>query len=271
MRKTVLVGAVLVVLVALVIGAALWLRSRGGDDVEPRPPVPSPSAPLKVGKELSQTAGASIRRVLGDRDGSSWRVVRGEGNRPIGIEAENVNLSDILWLACSDDKPPPWFHGKDMLPKGFYDVSITVVPDSGDDLWTATEKAIEKTFALRITRRERTFDVRLLERIEGTPLHLTKVKPDHFWSHGTSFKGYEFKGTDMDMFATDFLSKEIGVPVLDETGLDGKYNFELPLRSTLRTTNKMIHEGLEKIGLKLTKTERTLPAVVIEKAGESRE
>lgn len=77
-------------------------------------------------------------------------------------------------------------------------------------------------------------------------------------------------GASMRMFAS-FLTGEMGRPVLDQTGLDGGYDFTLPLDETAPGMPSMDESGaiisaLKSIGLKLESKKASIPMLVVDRA-----
>lgn len=76
-----------------------------------------------------------------------------------------------------------------------------------------------------------------------------------------SFSGKGFSGTAIPMSTfAQYLSNEVGRPVVDETGLVDRYDIETKL--TLRTKDEVL-DSVKGLGLRMQKAEREMPVLVL--------
>ncbi len=80
-------------------------------------------------------------------------------------------------------------------------------------------------------------------------------------SSESSFSGRGFKGTGIALKTfVDYVANELQLPVIDETGLTGKY--DIATENVMRTTEDML-AALKKMGLTVEKTNRQLDVLII--------
>lgn len=78
-------------------------------------------------------------------------------------------------------------------------------------------------------------------------------------SYGFTGRGFEGKGISMETFV-DYVANELQLPVVDETGLTGKY--DIVTENVMRTKEDML-AALKKLRLVAEKTTRQLDAVIV--------
>ncbi|RDC56986.1 DUF3738 domain-containing protein [Pedobacter chinensis] len=81
-------------------------------------------------------------------------------------------------------------------------------------------------------------------------------------SYGFSGRGYDGVGATLANFANDYLSNELGLPVVDETGLTQKYDIKTNVE--VRTKEGIV-KSLTDIGLELFKKEKKMKVLVFYK------
>jgi len=147
-------------------------------------------------------------------------VVGAAGGR---IEYYGVNLKTLLYYAdhVRGDRiiAPPWFD------QNKYDASIAV-PSGRDDLRNSLlDQALTATFSLKIQRESRPTSVYVLTSIGASKLHPSTGKA----SSGFSTHPGQFTGVATSIFRMTYLLSQNfdGAEVVDETGLNGLYDFDL--------------------------------------------
>jgi len=105
----------------------------------------------------------------------------------------------------------------------------------------------------------RTMPVYVLKTKPGTPVAMPLSAPN---TRTYSFSGNGFDGKEITLaeFSHIYLSNELELPVVDETGLTKGYD--------IKTTNDMrdksnIFAAVDKLGLTLEKTERPVKVIIL--------
>ena len=78
-------------------------------------------------------------------------------------------------------------------------------------------------------------------------------------SYSFSGRGYNGVKVTLANFASDYLSNELTLPVIDETGLNGF--FDIKTQVNVRDIEN-IKQSIEKLGLKVEKTTREMNVIV---------
>ena len=113
------------------------------------------------------------------------------------------------------------------LPDDRYDIVLRMPPGHEDQLQTQFQLALVAAFDIEVTKQKREVDCLNLEPIAGTPLDLNE--------HAAGDDQMGFVSTDKDLKATnvtmaelaDALTALLGKDVVDQTGLEGRYDFEI--------------------------------------------
>jgi uncharacterized protein (TIGR03435 family) len=142
-----------------------------------------------------------------------------------------------------------------------YRVSILAPPGREDMVLPLFRYTIKKTFGLRISRKTRPTPCLVLKRLDGVPWALPASKAE---------KGRAFFGDD-SIHATRhsvaalarLLEGVVGLPVFDETALEGKYDFQIRYSPGELDSLK---EALHKLGLKLDDETRPVELLLVEEA-----
>ncbi len=79
-------------------------------------------------------------------------------------------------------------------------------------------------------------------------------------SYGFSGRGYDGTAVTISAFANDYLSNELSLPVVDETGLNEKYDIKTAIE--MRTTEEIL-KSIAALGLKIEKQERKMRMLVL--------
>jgi uncharacterized protein (TIGR03435 family) len=190
---------------------------------------------------------------------SPGRVAAASGGR---IEYYGVNLRTLLYYAdhVRGDRiiAPPWFD------QNVYDASIAV-PSGRDDLRDSLlDEALTATFSLKMRRESRPTNVYVLSSIGASKLHPSTAKT----SPGFSPHPGQFTGVATSILRlTHLLSQNLdGAEVIDETGLNGLYDFDLVWQ---KGNSDSLQESLRnQLGLAIRKDVRDREYLVVSKAVE---
>lgn len=135
-----------------------------------------------------------------------------------------------------------------------------IVPEKlGDKRFELMKQQLEIYFGYQSLIEERVRPVKVLQRIKDTDAKLMESKPETTPTSSYSGKGLSMKASGVATLA-DFLENQINKTVIDETGLTGLYDLDIPWYNE---TPKQIHEELRKIGLQLVEAERKIKVLVI--------
>ncbi len=219
-----------------------------------KPATPPPPA----GKELSTVAGVSIRRsAASDRHRGGIRA----NPRMTTVRAENRTLISILSRCCPFEVR---LYGAAALPQGRYDVAIDGNGE-GEKVWPLLKEAYEKAFSVRIRKGKKSLEVYVLERAKAGSLRMTPVAADGQSTWGTARTSgglrYRFRAASMEDLCW-VLEGYTDAPVIDETGLAGRFDFELTMDHWKPET---VFPAVEKLGLKLSKQKKEMEVLQIEK------
>lgn len=232
--------------------SCIFLVSAGCRKENPATPLPA------AGKELSTVPGVSIRRsAVPDRHRGGITA----DPRMATVRAENRTLIVVLgWGLPVQIR----VYGAAALPQGRYDVTIDGNGE-GEKVWPLLKEAYEKAFSVRIHKGKKSLEVYVLERAKAGSLGMTPVAADGQSTWGTARTSgglrYRFKAASMEDLCW-VLEGYTDTPVIDETGLAGRFDFE----STMdRWKPETVFPAVEKLGLKLRKQKREMEVLQIEK------
>jgi ankyrin repeat protein len=209
-------------------------------------------------KELSTVPGVSIRYVTGH--GDSFQTIKEDGL----YVAENVDLFDVLEFLCPEDIAIGDFSA---LPQRTFNITCQASRDDPNLYWNMITAAIEKAFDVTIKKQKQEFDVKVLRCLPNATLELHKVPDDRNYSYGTSETGYKFQACFIEHLE-EALEQELGIEVVNETGLEGKYDFEVEMNLFRPET---FAEGLKEIGLELVDARRSIEIIAIRKKNASQQ
>ncbi|MEO3402307.1 redoxin domain-containing protein [Mucilaginibacter sp. CAU 1740] len=142
-----------------------------------------------------------------------------------------------------------------------YCLDLLVKPEDKDSLYSILQKKLLTSLPIK---------ARLSEKM--IPVYVLKTNPAQKQAFSTSTQNktsYSFNGNGYDGiavtvedFAKNYLSNEFDLPVVDETGLSGKYDIKTTV--DLRT-KEGIMQSVNKLGLVLSKAERKMKVLVFYK------
>jgi len=142
--------------------------------------------------------------------------------------------------------------------KSLYCIDILVKPDEKDSLLPLLQKKLLTTLPFIVRIEYRTMPVYVLKQKAGIALNMPVSKGTKS-SYGFSGNGYEGIAVQVVDFAKNYLTNELGMPVVDETGLNARY--DITTVNELRTRENTI-AAVEKLGLVLEKAEREVKVLV---------
>jgi len=139
-----------------------------------------------------------------------------------------------------------------------YCVDLLVKPEQKDSLFFILQQYLNACLPVKARIERSVINVYVLKRKPGTAIALTVSNAD---SSSYSFSGRGYTGTKIQIkdFAEDYLSNELGLPVVDETGITGYYN----IKTNVVQRNKAgIIKSIEELGFVIEKAEREMPVIV---------
>ena len=98
----------------------------------------------------------------------------------------------------------------------------------------------------------------ILKQKQGADITLTPCLSEKS-SFGFSGRGYDGTKVTIKDFAEDYLTNELGLPVVDETGLSGYYDIKTNVE---QRDNAGILRSIEELGFTVEKAEREMPVIV---------
>ena len=178
---------------------------------------------------------------------------------PSSFETRNLPLRSVLPQAYQTPSellvlPPD-------LSKASYDIVVSV--PRGSDVHAVVRHAVEAAFGLKSRKERRMMDVWVLSSKTGRPgsgLRVSESK--HGGGYFTAEGDFSVDGHTLTEAAA-LLGETIRKPVVDETGLRGRYSFELKWeKGKTESLRKALRETL---GLELAAGRRSLEVVVLER------
>ena len=145
------------------------------------------------------------------------------------------------------------YNNKQML----YCFDLLVRPEQKDSFNIIMRQLVDQLFPVKARLEKRSIPVYVLRRLPDAANWLESASNENTYSF--SGRGFEGKGIFMKPFA-DYVSNELNLPVVDETGLTGKY--DITTENTLRTKDDTL-AALKKLGLTVEKTNREMDVVII--------
>jgi thiol-disulfide isomerase/thioredoxin len=138
-----------------------------------------------------------------------------------------------------------------------YCFDLLVKPSQKDSFFIIMRQYLEKLLPVKFRLEQREMPVYVLRRLpDSAPWTASTATTGE-----SSFSGRGFKGTGIVMSTfTDYVANELGLPVVDETGLKGKY--DITTENVMRTEEDL-KAALKKAGLFVEKTTRLMDAVII--------
>jgi uncharacterized protein (TIGR03435 family) len=144
---------------------------------------------------------------------------------------------------------------------GAFDIVIKAPTGHPEQLTEMAQREIPKAYGVKTTPKERDMDVLVLRAPNGDRM----LKPGT--ANGSSSvdgKAAKFTGVRMDG-VTETIGANLGIPVIDETGLTGRY--DITLKTDLHSRESVVKAVQEQLGLELTPDRRKMKVLVVQKAG----
>jgi thiol-disulfide isomerase/thioredoxin len=145
--------------------------------------------------------------------------------------------------------------------QSLYCVDLLVPLENKDSLLQILQKKLSVVMPFKFSIAYRQMPVYILKKSARTSLQM----PLSVASNSSfSFSGLGFDGTAIlvDDFAKNYLSNELSLPVVDETGLTGKY--DIKTNNDISTEESTI-KAVERLGLVLEKGERKVKVLIFSK------
>ena len=137
---------------------------------------------------------------------------------------------------------------------------LVVKPESKDSLYIIMQQTLNKLLPVKGRLEKREKPVYVLKQIPGSAY---TWKESQAGESTYSFSGEGFSGTAVTFNKfSNYVSNELGLPVIDETGLTGRY--DIKTGNVLRSKDNIL-QALEKLGLTVEKTNREMDVLVVYK------
>jgi len=147
------------------------------------------------------------------------------------------------------------YKNKDLL----YCFDLLVPPAQKDSLLIIMQKKLQTEMPVKARIEMRDMDVYVLKVKETGKLIVPKAKQATL-SYEFSGNGFDGKAVTLNDFADQYLSNEFDLPVLNETGLEGRYDIKTNV--DIRTQDG-IRKSIDDIGLVITKASRKVRTLVL--------
>ena len=138
-----------------------------------------------------------------------------------------------------------------------YCLDLLVKPAQKDSLHIILRQTLNNLTPLKGRLEKRMMPVYVLQRLPGAAGWQPSAAGESTFSY--SGRGFEGKGIAMTPFV-EYVANELELPVVDETGLTGRYDIQT--ENVLRTRQDML-AALQKLGLKVEKKDREMEVIVI--------
>ncbi len=142
--------------------------------------------------------------------------------------------------------------------QNLYCVDLLVTPGQQKELFTALQQYLRQHLPIKARPATRIMDVYVLKQQPGSS-YVWKPSTIAQSSMGFSGRGYDGSRVSLKDFAEDYLTNELGLPVVDATGLNGLYD----IKTTVDQRNRAgILESIGRLGLIVEKQQREMPVIV---------
>lgn len=148
--------------------------------------------------------------------------------------------------------------------KSLYCIDILVPPGKEDSLYHILRQYLNDHLPVQARPEKKLIPVYVLKQNPGASVTLT---PSSAANSSMGFSGRGYTGTKVLLkeFAADYLSNELGLPVVDETGLAGYYDIKTDVE---QRDYAGIIKSIEALGLVVEKAEREMPVIVYYKVNK---
>lgn len=147
------------------------------------------------------------------------------------------------------------------LDEGSYDVTAHTPVADGERLLPIIREAVERQFGLHVEKEERIERVYLLTVLRNPSPQLQPAASSEKWMCGGGQGSMVGTAQSMQEIAQAFEGL-LNVPVVDGTGLKGKYNYSA---SSKRSESEAALDLAHQLGLELTQAERPVEMLVVRK------
>lgn len=221
----------------------------------PTHPYSGPTLPDQV--ELSKTPGVSI--VQCPAGVARTDRIGGDGSSA-SAEAETATLDSVILAWCNFSG---WIKLDADLPDRRY--NIRVAADDEHNVWSRVKPAFEEVFGIRFVEGLEPTAAVVLRKSQAVPTGLTRVEAQTNWGTAQTAGGFGYKAGAASMAElAKIVARYVDEPVLEETGLEGNYQFELAMD---HWQPKTVFPAVEKLGLKLVREQRDLNIMRVVRAG----
>lgn len=139
-----------------------------------------------------------------------------------------------------------------------YCLDVVVPPSRKDSLYVLARAVLNILLPIKGRVERRTIDVYVLVRKTGDSLHIP-VSDSAAATYQFSGTGFDGTGIRLQVFV-DYLSNELDLPVVDETGLTGVY--DVHTTNVLRSRVDVLG-AVDKLGLRLERGQRVMDVLVL--------
>lgn len=167
---------------------------------------------------------ASIK-LSGNTDPGSYGMKTGHGK----LDADNVTLKQCIMSAYGVG-PRQIFGGPDWVASDHFEIKAKAEKPTDDDdlLMLMLQNLLAERFKLTFHREDKTMTAFVLEAAKNGPKmeRAPAGEPGTNRINGKDHNVIAAHNTDMGLFAS-VLGREMGLPVVNRTGLEGPFNFKL--------------------------------------------
>lgn len=225
----------------------------------------SGTSDILEGNELCRTPGISVVRVKKSPNyGASWG-----GNDSPYFKADSVEVSYLLQLAFH--VRPARFELHAPLPSGNYDVQLPRDADSKQADAIPVEglrTAFREAFGLSLEIEAKDCDALIVTRSgAGLPKGFTLSEKGASHTEETLASGYEVKAGTINSLC-DKLEIALGTPVINETNMDGAFDYHLPSAIKFAPGPEAVLSMIHNLGLQTSRARRRLDVLVVKPTRE---
>ena len=139
-----------------------------------------------------------------------------------------------------------------------YCLDLLVNHSQKDSLYPILQKYLNDFLPIKARLEKKMMNVYILKKSDSVPLNISLSAAANS-STGFSGKGYDGTRVLIEDFAADYLTNELGLPVVDETGLTGYYDIKTNVE---QRDWKGLLKSINALGFKIEKSEREMPVIV---------
>jgi uncharacterized protein (TIGR03435 family) len=138
-----------------------------------------------------------------------------------------------------------------------YCLDLLIPENSHEKLLDVLKKKLNDNLSIKVRQEQKEIEVYVLKRINADSFKIP-VSTAEESMFGFSGKGFDGTKNTLKEFAEEYLSNELGLPVVDETGLTGFYDIKTNVEQRNRAG---IMQSIEQLGLSVEKTTRLMPVI----------